>query len=110
MWSWADDLKGNIFSPWIQVKSSAMKVDSGLVMVAIPVATGKPFYFLDLAVEAFPQRIGNAMFGIGYDVVDVGVETLGGLVRWTHLSRHFFHKVKLHFGAVFGFYLCLLTP
>ena len=31
-------------------------------------------------------------------------------VRWTHLSRHFFHKVKLHFGAVFGFYLCLLTP
>jgi len=39
LWSWADDLKGNIFSPWIQVKSSAMKVDSGLVMVAIPVAT-----------------------------------------------------------------------
>jgi len=21
-----------------------------------------------------------------------------------HLSRHFFYKVKLHFGAVFGFY------
>ena len=39
LWSWADDLKGNIFSPWIQVKSSAMKVDSGLVIVAIPVAT-----------------------------------------------------------------------
>ena len=37
LWSWADHLKGDIFSPWIRVKSSAMKVDSGLVMVAIPV-------------------------------------------------------------------------
>jgi hypothetical protein len=28
------------------------------------------------------------------------------ILRWTHLSRHFFSKVKLHFGAVFCFYLC----
>ena len=27
-------------------------------------------------------------------------------LRWTHLSRQFFRKVKLHFGAVICFYLC----
>ncbi len=31
-------------------------------------------------------------------------------LRWTHLSRQFFRKVKLHFGAVFCFYLCAPSP
>ena len=30
-------------------------------------------------------------------------------LRWTHLSRQFFRKVKLHSGAVFCFYLCAPT-
>jgi len=56
----------------------------------------------------FPAKLRNA-FERGLFQPVISEPMIEG-VRWTHLSRHFFHKVKLHFGAVFGFYLCLLTP
>ena len=79
LWSWTDNLEGPFFSPWIKVKASAMEIDGSLVMVPIPIAAGKPLHFFNLAVEAFPQCIGNPMLGVGYDIIDVRFEALGGL-------------------------------
>ena len=56
-----------------------MEIDGGSVMFAIPIAAGKAFYLLDLAIEAFPQRIGFPMLGVGDDVIDMGFEAPGGL-------------------------------
>jgi hypothetical protein len=56
-----------------------MEIDSRLVMLSIPVAAGKPLHLLDLAVEAFPQGIGDPVLSVGYDIVDVGFEGLGSL-------------------------------
>ena len=56
-----------------------MEIDGSFVMVPIPIAAGKPLDSLNLAVEAFPQGIGDPMLSVGYDIVDVRVEALGGL-------------------------------
>ena len=56
-----------------------MKVDSGLIVGSIPIAAGKPFHLLNLAVEAFAQGIGYPVSGIGYDIVDMRFQALRGL-------------------------------
>jgi len=55
-----------------------MKIDSRLVMGTISIPTGKTLDFLNLAVEAFTQCIGYSMSGIGYNVVHMRLEALGG--------------------------------
>ena len=48
-----------------------MEVNGNSIMSTIAISTSQPFYFLDLAVEAFPQSIGNAMLGVGNNVVQM---------------------------------------
>ena len=48
-----------------------MKVDSGLIVISIPITTSKSLHFFDLAVQAFTQGIGYPVSGIGYDIVNM---------------------------------------
>ena len=65
LWSCIDDLKCPWFSSWVEIKTPAMKIYSGLVVVSIPIAAGKSFHLFDLTVEAFAQGIGYPVSGIG---------------------------------------------
>lgn len=50
LWLWADDLESYWFSSWIEIKPPTMEIDSGSVVVSVPVATGEPLHFLNFAV------------------------------------------------------------
>jgi len=56
-----------------------MKVHSGIIVVSVLVAAGKAFHSLNLAPEAFAQGIGYPVPGIGYHIVDIRFQALGGL-------------------------------
>ena len=61
-----------------------MKIDSSLVVLSVAVPAGKPFHFLNFAVDTFPHGVRYAVFSIGYDIIDMRFQTLGGLDDWTH--------------------------
>jgi hypothetical protein len=53
-----------------------MKLDGRAVMGAVAKSTGHAFYFFHLGVDRLSQGIGDAMLGVGHDVVDMDLEGL----------------------------------
>ena len=61
-----------------------MKIDSSLVVLSVAVPAGKPFHFLNFAVDTFPHGVRDPVFSIGYDIIDMRFQALGGLDDWAH--------------------------
>lgn len=58
---------------WVQIKVSAVEVDSRLEILQVLESAGHALDLLNLAVEFLAYRVGHWMLVVGQDVVDVSV-------------------------------------
>jgi len=60
-----------------QIQAATMKVNSRSIMGAIPKSTSHPLDLLDLGIDGFSQCIGDAMSGIGNDILHMNLQGFG---------------------------------
>src|SRR5262249_61456368 len=62
---------------WVEIKSSAVKVDGDLEVLRVAEAAGRLLHPLDHGVDCLEARVGEAVLQVGQEVGQVALDELG---------------------------------